>query len=191
MFWTRNTIQVKSNTRYGTVTILMLYHPTRAALDVQCCFRCVCLVVCINLGPKCAISRGEQNRYGWRRRTLLTARLIKFYGGLRRLMAAARGSRYMRSSANFRIVSPTARTPAHWMPSSDQILTQNDHSRSFKVIRFGVNEKPLRGYIVQYNCGLECEDSEDIASERSENRHLRPHHSHLTPLSSKPPRIST
>jgi len=28
-----------------------------------------------------AISRGEQNRYGWRRRTLLTARLIKFYGG--------------------------------------------------------------------------------------------------------------
>ena len=59
---------------------------------VECCFRCVCLVVCVNLGPKCAISRGEQNRYGWRRRTLLTARLIKFYGGLRRLMAAARGS---------------------------------------------------------------------------------------------------
>jgi len=29
------------------------------------------------------ISRGEQDRYGWRRRTLLTARLMKLYGGLR------------------------------------------------------------------------------------------------------------
>jgi len=53
------------------------------------------------------------------------------------------------------------------MMSSDQIFTQNDHSRSFKVIRFGVNEEQLRGYIVQYNnCGLEYEGSEDIASER-------------------------
>ena len=78
--------------------------------------------------------------------------------------------------------SPKARTPAHWMMSSDQILTQNNHSRSFKVIPFGVNEEPLRGYIVQYNnCGLECEGSEDISSETSENRHLRPSHSHLTP----------
>ena len=59
--------------------------------------------------------------------------------------------------------SPKARTPTSWMPSSDQILTQNDHSRSFKVIRFGVNEEPQ---LVQYNnCGLECEGSEDIASE--------------------------
>jgi len=57
------------------------------------------------------------------------------------------------------------------MPSSDQILTQNDYSRSFKVIRFGVNEEPLRGYIVQYNnCGHGCEGSEDMASERNENR---------------------
>jgi len=39
--------------------------------------------------------------------------------------------------------SPKARTPAHWMPSANQILTQNDHSRSFKVIRFGVSEEPL------------------------------------------------
>jgi len=53
---------------------------------------------------------------------------------------------------------------------------------TFKIIRFGVNQKPLRGNIVQYdNCGLEYEGSEDIASERSENRHLRPTHSHLTP----------
>jgi len=46
--------------------------------------------------------------------------------------------------------SPKARTPAHWMMSSVEILTQNDDSGSFKVIRFGVNEEPLRGYIVQY-----------------------------------------
>jgi len=44
-------------------------------------------------------------------------------------------------------LSPKARTPTHWMPSSNQILTQNDHSGSFKVIRFGVNEEPLRGNI--------------------------------------------
>jgi len=38
------------------------------------------------------------------------------------------------------------------------------------------------GYVAQYNkCGLRCEDSEDIASERSENLHFRPPHSHLTP----------
>ena len=36
-------------------------------------------------------------------------------------------------------------------------------------------EEPLRAYVVQHNnCGFECEGSEDIASERSENRHLRP-----------------
>jgi len=27
----------------------------------------------------------------------------------------------------------------------------NDHSRSVKVMRFGVNEQPLRGYIEGYN----------------------------------------
>jgi len=68
------------------------------------------------------------------------------------------------------------------MPSSNQILTQNDHSGSFNVIHFDVNEEPLRDYIVQYNnCGHECEGSEDIASERSKNHHLRRHHTHLTP----------
>jgi len=59
---------------------------------------------------------------------------------------------------------------------------QNGHSRSFKVIYFRIIEEPLSGYIAQYNnCGLECEGSEDTASEISENRHLRPPHSHLTP----------
>ena len=43
----------------------------------------------------------------------------------------------------------------------------------FKVIYIGTNEEPLMDYIAQYNkCGLRCEDSEDIASERSENRHF-------------------
>jgi len=38
------------------------------------------------------------------------------------------------------------------------------------------------GYIAHYNKGgLRCEDSEDIVSERSENLHFRPPHSHLTP----------
>jgi len=40
----------------------------------------------------------------------------------------------------------------------------------------------LMGYIAQYNkCGFRYEGSEDIASERSENLHFRPPHSHLTP----------
>ena len=52
----------------------------------------------------------------------------------------------------------------------------------FRVIYFGIIEEPLMGYIAQYNkFGLRCEGSEDIASERSENRHFRPPHSHLTP----------
>jgi len=55
----------------------------------------------------------------------------------------------------------------------------------FKVIQgiyFCIIEESLRGYIVQYNkCGLRCEGSEDIASERSENLHFRTPHSHLTP----------
>jgi len=92
---------------------------------------------------------------------------------------------YMRiySSANFRTVfSESQNAFTHQMPSSEHILTLNDHSKSFKVICFGVSEEPLRGYIVQYNnCGLACEGSEDIASERSDNRHFRPPHTYMTP----------
>ena len=66
------------------------------------------------------------------------------------------------------------------MPSFKHILTQNDHSRSLKVIHFGVSKKLLTGYIVQYNnCGIACEGSEDTASERSENRHFRRPHTYL------------
>jgi len=53
---------------------------------------------------------------------------------------------------------------------------------SLKVIYSGIIEEPLRGKIAQYDKrGLRHEGSEDTASERSENRHFRPPHSHLTP----------
>jgi len=92
---------------------------------------------------------------------------------------------YMRISAHFRIVFPESQNAspldAELGPDFNAKWPFNVN-RSFKVIRFGINEEPLRGYIVQYNnCGLEYEGSEDIASKGSENRHLRPPHSHLTP----------
>ena len=54
-------------------------------------FICVCLeflIVCVNLGPKAVISHGEQDHYGWWQHTLLTAQLIKLYGGLWRRLGA-------------------------------------------------------------------------------------------------------
>jgi len=85
------------------------------------------------------------------------------------------------SSANFRtVLSESRRRQPISCRARNKILTQNGHSGSFKVIYFGVPviEEPLMGYIVQYNkCGLRCEGSEDIASERSENLHFRPPHS--------------
>jgi len=57
--------------------------------------------------------------------------------------------------------------------SQKQILTQNGHSRSFRVIYFGIIKEPLMGYIRLYNkYGLRCEGSEGIDSERSENLHF-------------------
>jgi len=85
----------------------------------------------------------------------------------------------MRSSANFRAVFSENQN-ANLL---DVELDPDFNAKlAFKVIRFGVSEEPPRGYIVQYNnCGHECEGSEDIASERSENRHLRRPHTHLPP----------
>ena len=93
---------------------------------------------------------------------------------------------YVGSSSSFRTVSFVRKPemPTHYLPSPKQIWTQNGHSRSFKVIYFGTIEEPqpLMGYIAQYNkCCLRCEGSEDIASERTENLHFRPPHSHLSP----------
>jgi len=76
-------------TRHNQTHATAAYTGCCVAVDVECCFRCVRLVVCVNLGPKSAISCGEQNRYGWRRRTLLTTRLIKFYSGLRLMKSTA------------------------------------------------------------------------------------------------------
>ena len=43
--------------------------------------------------------------------------------------------------------------------------------KAIKVIYFGIIEETLRGYIAQYNnCGLECEGSEDIASDFGTNQ---------------------
>ena len=90
---------------------------------------------------------------------------------------------YMGSSANFRrVLSVSRRRQPISCRAQKQILTQNGHLRSFKVIYFGIIEEPLMCYIVQYNkCGLTCKGSEDIASKRSENLYFRPPHSHLTP----------
>jgi len=47
-------------------------------------------------------------------------------------------------------------------------------SRSSKVTHFRVNEMPITDYVLEYNnVSLGDEDSENIASERYENRHLR------------------
>jgi len=68
----------------------------------------------------------------------------------------------MRSSANFRIVFSESQNTSPLDAELGPDFNANDHSRSFNVIRFGVNGESLRGYIVQYNCGLECEGLEDI-----------------------------
>jgi len=96
---------------------------------------------------------------------------------------------YMRSSANFRIVFSESQNTS---PLDAELGPDFNAKWPFKVIRFGVNEEPLRGYIVQYNnCGLECIGSEDIVSERSEIA-IYDHPTLIwRPLSSKPPRIST
>jgi len=78
--------------------------------------------------------------------------------------------------------SPKARMPTHWMPSPNQILTQNDHSRSLKVIRFSVNKEPLGA--TQYNIiimALNVKVRKIQRAKKSKNRHLRRPHSHLTP----------
>jgi len=86
---------------------------------------------------------------------------------------------YAYSSVNFRTVFSESQNAN---PFDAELEPDFKAKWPFKVTRFGVNENPLRGYIVQYNnCGLECEGSEHIPSERSENRHLRRPHCHLTP----------
>jgi len=92
-------------------------------------------------------------------------------------------------SANFRIVfsesqndNPLDAEPepdfnAKWLFNVVQSHPLRCQWRASKRIH-----STIQWYIVQYNnCGTECEGSEDIASEISENRHLRRPNSHLTP----------
>jgi len=61
-------------------------------------------------------------------------------------------------------------------------------SRLSKVTHFRVNEMPITHYVLEYNnFSLGDEDSENIASERYENRHLRRLLSCLTPHISRTP----
>ena len=76
----------------------------------------------------------------------------------------------MRSAANFGNFFSESQNANSLDAELEPDLTQNDHSWSFKVIGFSVNEEPLKGYVVQYNnCDLECEGSEDI-SERKKRK---------------------
>ena len=61
-------------------------------------------------------------------------------------------------------------------------------SESSKVTHFPVNEMPITDYVLEYNnFSTGDEDSENIASERYENRHLRRPLSSLTPHISRTP----
>ena len=61
-------------------------------------------------------------------------------------------------------------------------------SRSSKVTHFRVNEMPIMDYVLEYNnFSLGDEDSENIASKRYENRHLRRPLSCFTPHISRTP----
>jgi len=85
----------------------------------------------------------------------------------------------MRSFANFLTVFSASQNAN---PFDVELEPDFNAKWPFKVTRFRDNVEPLRGYIVHCNnCGHECEGSEDIASERNENRHLRRPHTHLTP----------
>jgi len=93
---------------------------------------------------------------------------------------------YMYSSANFRTVfvwNPEHANP--WRPWHADPKTEfkpNGNSKSSKDISFSITEKPLRGYILQYNnCGFVRESLEDTTSEISENCHFWGPYSHLSP----------
>jgi len=88
MFQTRKSgSEIKHTLRHTAQLRSSIYFSSLHGLQLMSSV--VCHVICINLGPKSAISRGEQNRYGWRRRILLTAQLINFYGGLRLMKSTA------------------------------------------------------------------------------------------------------
>jgi len=100
---------------------------------------------------------------------------------------------YGYSSASFRAVLSESRRR---QTISCRARTDFNAKWSFKVtqghlFRYQWRVSLLMGYVAKYNkYGLRCEGSEDIANERSENRHFWPPYSHLTHPSIEPPRIS-
>ena len=78
----------------------------------------------------------------------------------------------MGSSANVRtVLSESWRRQPISCRARNRFLTQNGHSRSFKVIYFGITEEPLIGYIANYTkYGLRCEGSKYIYSERKKRK---------------------
>ena len=65
---------------------------------------------------------------------------------------------------------------------------KNNHSRSFKVSYCWVAGKAMRDYILRYNIVgnlVDSNSSEDIATENTESRCLRPSHCRLTPSPQK------
>ena len=87
--------------------------------------------------------------------------------------------------------SPKARTPAH---SLDADLEPDFNAKwPFKVIRFSVNEQPLRGYIVQYNwiVALNVKVRKIYRAKQAKIAIYDHPTLILCPLSSKPPRIFT
>ena len=78
-------------------------------------------------------------------------------------------------------------------PAQQQNLTRNSHSGSFKVMYFGITEKPTTDCISPYNnAGLISKVSEKIASENAQNCRSRQPHSPTVvwrPIPGEPPRI--
>jgi len=74
----------------------------------------------------------------------------------------------------FELFCPKARNASSLVAQPKTDLTQSGHSRSLKVIYFGVSEEPIMENIAQYNkFGPRREVSEYIAGEICENRHFR------------------
>ena len=92
---------------------------------------------------------------------------------------------YMHRSENFRTVLSEKQNAN---PLDTEPETDFNAKWSFKDIQghlfrchWGATKGLHRPSTIYNKCGLACEDLEDIASERSENLHFRPPHSHLTP----------
>jgi len=100
---TRITIKHTLRHSYTILNMLKVKQPMPVAVDVECCFRCVCFVVCVNLWPKncrkpwraksLRLLAAAYTSYGAADKILRRLTAYEAYGGLWRLTAAARGSK--------------------------------------------------------------------------------------------------